>query len=127
MNLGTAGANYGWPSVEGPNPAGQAGVRYPLHFYQNAGSNCRGERLTISRRGQSRSRARRRARAVVGTSDENRVHEPAFTRRGLTVVMYLYQYGFEVGDLWYASGIGWTLALVLMGLTMIQRMVSRER
>jgi ABC-type sugar transport system permease subunit len=31
--------------------------------------------------------------------------------------MFLYQYGFEVGDLGYASAIGWTLALVLMGLT----------
>jgi ABC-type sugar transport system permease subunit len=41
-------------------------------------------------------------------------------------VMYLYQYGFEVGDLGYASGIGWTLALILMGLTIIQRMLSRE-
>jgi len=40
--------------------------------------------------------------------------------------MYLYQYGFEVGDLGYASAIGWTLALVLMGLTVIQRRLSRE-
>jgi ABC-type sugar transport system permease subunit len=52
---------------------------------------------------------------------------PGPENRGLTVVMYLYQYGFEVGDLGYASGIGWTLALVLMGLTVIQRMVSREQ
>jgi ABC-type sugar transport system permease subunit len=46
--------------------------------------------------------------------------------RGLTVVMYLYQYGFEVGDLGYASAIGWTLALVLIGLTVIQRRFGRE-
>jgi ABC-type sugar transport system permease subunit len=46
--------------------------------------------------------------------------------RGLTVVMYLYQYGFEVGDLGYASAIGWTLALVLIGLTVIQRRLGRE-
>jgi ABC-type sugar transport system permease subunit len=52
---------------------------------------------------------------------------PGPENRGLTVVMYLYQYGFEVGDLGYASGIGWTLALVLMGLTIIQRMLSREQ
>ena len=37
---GIAGSNYGWPQVEGPNPPGVAGVRYPIHFYQNAGSFC---------------------------------------------------------------------------------------
>jgi len=51
---------------------------------------------------------------------------PGPENRGLTVVMYLYQYGFEVGDLGYASAIGWTLALVLMGLTVFQRLLSRE-
>jgi len=35
-----AGANFGWPQTEGPNPAGVAGVRYPLHAYENAGANC---------------------------------------------------------------------------------------
>jgi ABC-type sugar transport system permease subunit len=44
----------------------------------------------------------------------------------LTVVVYLYQYGFEVGDLGYASVIGWTLALVLMGFTVLQRLLSQE-
>jgi len=52
---------------------------------------------------------------------------PGPENRGLTVVMYLYQYGFEVGDLGYASAIGWTLALVLMGLAVIQRLLSREQ
>jgi ABC-type sugar transport system permease subunit len=51
---------------------------------------------------------------------------PGPENRGLTVVMYLYQYGFEVGDLGYASAIGWTLALVLMGLIVVQRLLSRE-
>jgi ABC-type sugar transport system permease subunit len=51
---------------------------------------------------------------------------PGPENRGLTVVMYLYQYGFEVGDLGYASAIGWTLALVLMGLLVMQRLLSRE-
>jgi ABC-type sugar transport system permease subunit len=51
---------------------------------------------------------------------------PGPENRGLTVVMYLYQYGFEVGDLGYASAIGWTLALVLVGFTVIQRRLSRE-
>lgn len=46
--------------------------------------------------------------------------------RGLTIVMYLYQFGFETGDLGYASAIGWTLALVLMGMTLIQRRLTKE-
>ncbi len=40
VNLGVAGSNYGWPSVEGPNPPNVAGVRYPIHTYQNAGNFC---------------------------------------------------------------------------------------
>jgi len=40
VNLGVAGSNYGWPSVEGNNPPGVAGMRYPIYTYQNAGSNC---------------------------------------------------------------------------------------
>jgi ABC-type sugar transport system permease subunit len=51
---------------------------------------------------------------------------PGPENRVLTVVMYLYQYGFEVGDLGYASAIGWTLALVLMGCTVLQRLLSQE-
>lgn len=40
VNHAIAGANFGWPQTEGPNPPGTAGVRYPLHTYENAGSNC---------------------------------------------------------------------------------------
>ena len=40
VNHAIAGANFGWPQTEGPNPAGVAGVRYPIHSYQNAGSFC---------------------------------------------------------------------------------------
>jgi glucose/arabinose dehydrogenase len=40
VNHAIAGANFGWPQTEGPNPPGVAGVRYPVHAYQNAGSNC---------------------------------------------------------------------------------------
>jgi glucose/arabinose dehydrogenase len=40
VNLGARGANYGWPQTEGFQPAGVSGVTYPLHAYQNAGSNC---------------------------------------------------------------------------------------
>ncbi|HEY5808790.1 MAG TPA: PQQ-dependent sugar dehydrogenase, partial [Povalibacter sp.] len=40
VNQAVAGANYGWPATEGPDPAGVAGVRYPLYAYQNVDSNC---------------------------------------------------------------------------------------
>ncbi len=40
VNLGVAGANYGWPQTEGPNPAGVAGVRYPIHAFQHSGGVC---------------------------------------------------------------------------------------
>jgi len=40
VNLGTRGANYGWPQTEGLQPPGVSGVRYPIHTYQNAGANC---------------------------------------------------------------------------------------
>jgi len=46
--------------------------------------------------------------------------------RGLTVVMYLFQQGFEAGDLGYASAIGWVLAVFLMMLALIQRKVSGD-
>jgi ABC-type sugar transport system permease subunit len=46
--------------------------------------------------------------------------------RGLTVVMYLYQVGFETGDLGYASAIGWTLTLILLGFTIGQRLLARS-
>ena len=36
-----AGANFGWPQTEGNNPPGVAGVRYPIHAYQNAGTSAR--------------------------------------------------------------------------------------
>jgi ABC-type sugar transport system permease subunit len=47
--------------------------------------------------------------------------------RGLTVVMYLYQTGFLVGDLGYASAIGWVLGLILALAAALQlRFSSRE-
>lgn len=46
--------------------------------------------------------------------------------RGLTIVMYLYQTGFTVGDLGYASAIGWVLALLLIGLALVQRRLARR-
>ena len=46
--------------------------------------------------------------------------------RGLTIVMYLYQTGFEIGDLGYASAIGWSLAILLMVLAIGLRLVLRR-
>ncbi len=43
---------------------------------------------------------------------------------GLTVVMYLYNNGFVTGDLGYASAIGWTLALGMMVISLVQLRLS---
>ena len=45
---------------------------------------------------------------------------------GLTIVMYLYRTGFVVGDLGYASAVGWVLALLLIGIGFIQRGLRRR-
>ena len=39
---------------------------------------------------------------------------------GMTVVMYLYQNGFVTGDLGYASAVGWTLALAVLVIALVQ-------
>lgn len=43
---------------------------------------------------------------------------PGTENRGLTIVMYLYQVGFEQGDLGYASAVGWALTLMLVLATL---------
>jgi len=43
---------------------------------------------------------------------------------GLTIVMYLYQRGFNIGNLGYASAIGWSLALIMLSITLFQRKAS---
>lgn len=47
--------------------------------------------------------------------------------RGLTIVMYLYQNGFDLGDLGYASAIGWILALLLIALALVQIKMTRSQ
>jgi ABC-type sugar transport system permease subunit len=47
--------------------------------------------------------------------------------RALTIVMYLFQTGFESGDLGYASAIGWVLGLLLVAFAVGQRAVARFR
>jgi ABC-type sugar transport system permease subunit len=44
----------------------------------------------------------------------------------LTVVMYLYQSGFNIGDLGYASTIGWVLALILIFFSILYRRLCRD-
>lgn len=44
--------------------------------------------------------------------------------RGLTIVMYLYQMGFDQGDLGYASAVGWLLAVILVGFAVLQRRIG---
>jgi ABC-type sugar transport system permease subunit len=39
---------------------------------------------------------------------------------GLTVVMYLYLFGFQVGDLGTASAVGWVLAALIFVITIVQ-------
>jgi ABC-type sugar transport system permease subunit len=51
---------------------------------------------------------------------------PGPERKGLTLVMYLFQTGFDRSDLGFASAIGWTLALILMALAVAQRKLTRE-
>ena len=45
---------------------------------------------------------------------------PGPNKAGLTVVMYLYDRGFVSGDLGYASAVGWTLALGMLIVSLIQ-------
>ena len=46
-------------------------------------------------------------------------------KAGLTIVMYLYNNGFLNGDLGLASSIGWTLALGILVISLIQLRVTR--
>lgn len=46
--------------------------------------------------------------------------------QGLTLVMYLYQQGFDRGDLGYASAVGWVLAAVLFIFAIVQRFMSKS-
>lgn len=44
---------------------------------------------------------------------------------GMTLVMYLYQRGFVAGDLGFASAVGWILALLTLGLSVVQLRARR--
>ncbi|XAL98349.1 sugar ABC transporter permease [Phycisphaeraceae bacterium D3-23] len=47
--------------------------------------------------------------------------------QGLTLVMYLYQQGFDRGDLGYASAVGWVLAIALFAFAVAQQFYGRLR
>lgn len=46
--------------------------------------------------------------------------------RGLTLVMYLYQTGFQTGDLGFASAIGWVMAIILGACAAGQRLLGKS-
>jgi ABC-type sugar transport system permease subunit len=44
---------------------------------------------------------------------------------GLTIVMYLYQQGFDLGDLGAACAVGWFLVLIILAVALVQIRISR--
>jgi len=40
IHRGIRGANYGWPTVDGPSPAGIPGTVYPIHAYSHEGTGA---------------------------------------------------------------------------------------
>jgi len=46
--------------------------------------------------------------------------------KGLTLVTYLFKSGFEVGDLGYATAIGWVIAVMLAAAAITQRVLQRR-
>ncbi len=53
-------------------------------------------------------------------------NSPGPQNGGLTIVMYLYQQGFETGNLGMASAVGWMLGIALMGAAAIQIHLARR-
>ena len=49
-----------------------------------------------------------------------------FTNYAITIVIYLFQMGFETGDIGYASAIGWMLVAIILIVSLIQLRVTRE-
>lgn len=45
----------------------------------------------------------------------------------LTIIMYLYQQGFQSGDLGYAAAIGWTFTVMVLAASLLQLRFWRER
>lgn len=51
----------------------------------------------------------------------------AATNYSVTIVMYLFQMGFETGDIGYASAIGWMLVAIILTVSLLQLKVSLSR
>jgi len=49
---------------------------------------------------------------------------PGPNNSGLTIVMYLYQTGFQTGDLGYASAIGWVLVIIILTISLVQARIA---
>ena len=49
---------------------------------------------------------------------------PGPNNSGLTIVMYLFQTGFWIGNLGYASAIGWALVFIIFTMSLIQTRVT---
>jgi ABC-type sugar transport system permease subunit len=50
-----------------------------------------------------------------------------WTNYAITIVMYLFQMGFEAGDIGYASAIGWMLVLIIFVVSLIQLRLTHVR
>ena len=44
---------------------------------------------------------------------------------GLTIVMYLYNLGFGLGDIGYASAVGWALVVLIFSVSLMQLKITR--
>lgn len=47
------------------------------------------------------------------------------SEKGITLISYLYTNGFDLGDLGYASAIGWVVGVILIVATVVERRVAR--
>ena len=51
----------------------------------------------------------------------------AATNYSVTIVMYLFQMGFETGDIGYASAIGWMLVAIILVVSLVQLKLTWRR
>jgi ABC-type sugar transport system permease subunit len=50
-----------------------------------------------------------------------------WTNYAITIVSYLFQMGFETGDIGYASAIGWALVLIIFVVSLVQLKLTRAQ
>jgi ABC-type sugar transport system permease subunit len=44
----------------------------------------------------------------------------------MTIVLYLYQFGFQAGDLGYAAAVGWVLVTLILVMGVFQYLLFRR-